>query len=286
MALLHHHPPLLPPRALLLRWAVPIVLLLLALAARDAHGCSGPGTVAGTSVAYTIAAPSALEDGCFGPCDCAVRSAGMTGTFTLRYLGSDPLYAHYAIEDFRAVVATSTGGLGGAIRGSGTYDLGGEVAVMQRLVLDLTLPDGTVRTFDSGTVQGGGAFPGIDASAALHAFACVDTVVHLVAKPSTAGVPGPLPPGGTIAAAPNPFRTGTRVTIRLAAPATLDVTVRDLQGRTVAVLARGLAAAAGATSLAWDGRTRAGTPAKPGAYVVEARTDGGDAIATRLVRVD
>jgi hypothetical protein len=286
MSLLHPHPPLLPPRSLLLRWAVPIVLLLLAFAAREAHGCMGPGTVAGSTAAYTITAPSAYEVGCFGPCDCAVHEAPMTGTFTLRYLGSDPLYSHYAIEAFAASIAASATTSGGAVTGSGTYDLGGEVAVMQRLVLDLKFADGTVRRFDSGTVQGGGGFPGIDASAALHGFACVDTVVRLVAKPSTAGVPGPLPPGGTVAALPNPFRSSTRVALTLAAPATLDVVVRDAQGRSIAVLARGLVAGAGTTWLAWDGATRGGTRARPGTYVLEARRADGHVLTARLVRLE
>jgi hypothetical protein len=94
---------------------------------------------------YRLNPPSTYEVGCHDPCDCLLRQDPAAGTFVLTFTGSDPLFDHYAVSD----VQWAAGGRD--IRGSGTYRIGGEVAVLQQMELDLTA-DGRTTHFDSGLV--------------------------------------------------------------------------------------------------------------------------------------
>jgi hypothetical protein len=69
------------------------------------------------------------------------------------------------------------------------------------------------------------------------------------------------------AAAPNPFRTGTRVTVTVPVAAELRARVVDAAGRTLRRLAGGRREA-GAHEVVWDGRTSEGRPAVAGMYFV------------------
>jgi YVTN family beta-propeller protein len=88
---------------------------------------------------------------------------------------------------------------------------------------------------------------------------------------------GVTPEGATATglrgARPNPFRGGTAIEWSLARDAQVDLTVFDVLGREVRVLARG-AATAGAHRIAWDGRGPNGRSVGAGLYFARLRVDG------------
>jgi hypothetical protein len=83
-----------------------------------------------------------------------------------------------------------------------------------------------------------------------------------------------------VGAQPNPFRSQTSVRFALDRPGTVKLSVFDVQGRLVNVLAqRGFAA--GAHSVDWDGRRADGAAAAAGTYFVT--MEAGDLRSTRKV---
>jgi hypothetical protein len=104
--------------------------------------------------------------------------------------------------------------------------------------------------------------------------------------PSTTGVePGPLAGGAiALAAAPNPVRRGSSVTVRLSAAEGVAVTLDafDARGRRVARLFAG--EATGGRSVAWDGNDADGRAVPAGIYWLRlaARSGAGEA-TTRIV---
>ena len=65
---------------------------------------------------------------------------------------------------------------------------------------------------------------------------------------------------------PNPFASRTSIGFDLARPASVTLTVFDVTGRAVRVLAAGAAMEAGRHHAEWDGRDDAGTPLGAGLY--------------------
>src|SRR6185503_14028820 len=111
-----------------------------------------PGAVlaqgpAPSTVAYVLGSDSQFETGCFGPCACPILGTPLTGTFDLTFDHSDPLFEYYRVTDVRWSLPQRGGT---PITGSGTYRVGGEVAVQQQMILDLTAGSQPVRHFDSG----------------------------------------------------------------------------------------------------------------------------------------
>ena len=243
--------------------------------------------LAGTSraaapVPYELSDPSRLTWGCMGPCACPVFFTGaVKGGMTLALDGVSPLYTHYAVTDIAwSYVVPGTSRVA-HVTGRGGYQVGGEFAVMQRMVLDL-VTDGTLEQhFDSGFVPGGGGFPAIDIEVHVHVNECIDSVFHVVASPATASA-GSRPPGIRIAAAPNPTRAGVEVVVALPEAGRATVEVLDVHGRALVTLADG-ALPEGETPLQWDGRTRSGGDAGVGVFWVRVRT-GSRAVASRIVR--
>lgn len=72
---------------------------------------------------------------------------------------------------------------------------------------------------------------------------------------------------------PNPFNPRTTVGFRLAARSPVRLTVHDLAGRLVAVLAEGVLGA-GDHAVSWDGRDQGGGAASAGVYVARLRVGG------------
>jgi len=99
------------------------------------------------------------------------------------------------------------------------------------------------------------------------------------------GVTDVAPTGGGLLAmsapAPNPTRGATALTLTLARPAQVRVSVEDVAGRTVCVLAQG-AMAAGKRELRWDGRAASGRAAAPGVYWCHFVADG-VSVSTRSI---
>lgn len=232
---------------------------------------------------YLLEPPSAYNVGCYGPCDCAVRSAPMIGGFHLRFVSVDPLFTNYAVEDFRASVKPDSALF--ELQGVGEYRIGGEFALTQQLRLTLRYPDGTLQRFDSGLVPGGTGFPSIRISAAAHGFACTDTVIDVVAKPLTAGVPTPDGARAALRATPNPFRNETTIECILPHPARISLAIVDLQGREVVSLAHGLRLDAGSHALRWEGRNGDRSPVRAGVYLAILHLPG-STVTQRLVRLE
>jgi hypothetical protein len=86
-----------------------------------------------------------------------------------------------------------------------------------------------------------------------------------------------------IAGAPNPFRGGTTLRLRLAGPGSVRLSVHDLSGRAVARLLDG-EMRSGSSELAWMGVDDLGRALPAGTYVLRLATPRGVA-ATKLVRM-
>ena len=224
------------------------------------------GTVTGTLYALS-SPPSEFTWGCFGPCACPVMiRSPLDGSFVLRFSHADPLYNYYDVASVNWEVPDIVAPIG--IAGDGSYRIGGEVALVQQLTLDLSFNHGPAQHFDSGLEPVGAAFPAISTGISLHAGFCLDTVIVVEAKPlGTAGVAGPSATPW-LAVAPNPFAARSRIAFDLPRAGPVDVDVIDLAGRRVRTLAHREWRDAGAQSLIWDGRLESGVDAPPGLYRV------------------
>ena len=238
-------------------------------------------------IQYSLFKSSDFGYGCDGPCACPFFFAGgLHGTFTFYRTGVDPLYTHYALLNIRWFYQVPGTGLGATITGHGTYDIGGEVAAMQRMQLDVVtevkpltfgrVPVGAAagdvlpQHFDSGLVPVRAQFPAIDIDVRVAVNACIDSVLNVVAGPQ--GTES-VPPGGPmlqLTTSPNPTHAGADVVLALSEAESGDVTVLNVSGQSVAVLASG-ALPAGENRWHWDGRTASGTDAGPGVFWVRAR---------------
>ena len=220
-----------------------------------------------------VTPPSQLQAGCFGPCECAVTTQPTFGSFDLVETGVDPLYTHYAIQRFIASFNNGPGAV--SIVGSGTYRIGGEFALMQEMTLDLQVWGGPVQHFDSGLVPVRAPFPEISVSCPLHGFACHDSVVMVDAKADDPAGAGPQPPrAGIEAVVPNPFRSGASVVLGLDRPGPVELSVLDLSGRRVRVLASAFMDG-GPRTLVWDGHGDDGRASPAGLYWLVLRWAGG-----------
>ncbi len=238
-----------------------------------------PGTAAlaqppvGTPTRYLLTQGTELEIGCQDPCACPVFMRGpITGSFTRNEREPQPLFRRFDIEDVDWILSDTSPAL--RIVGSGSYAVGGEFALEQRLVLDLKIGENDPQHFESGRQLTTNVFPAIDASAAVHAFACYDTVLRLHAKPlgPIVGTPGESP--GIRRVVPNPFAGSARIELELAREGALDLRIFDVSGREVADLGRGRRSEAGPLVLSWNGRASDGRDAPAGAYLLRLEAPG------------
>ena len=158
-----------------IRWVAGVGLAMLV-------AWPGSATVPGL---YTLAQDSSYQEGCFPPCMCPLTVAQpVQGTFVLQLANSDPLFAVYALTDVRWRIVRD--GAETEVTGAGAYRVGGEVAVMQQLTLDLQVGSDPVAHFDSGLVAGGGAFPDLAAVVSMNGMFCYDRVFRVHAQPAQA----------------------------------------------------------------------------------------------------
>jgi len=105
--------------------------------------------------------------------------------------------------------------------------------------------------------------------------------VWLALDPENTSAAGPPPRSPALVARPNPFTPRTTLHFRLPAPAPVELTVLDINGRRVRTLIRD-PRAAGEMAIVWDGRDDAGRPLASGIYL--ARLSGPGLLArTKLV---
>src|SRR5256886_8921971 len=153
-----------------------LALLIVATAAAPA------GAQTSSPPLYRLEAGSSFSRGCYGPCECPIfTTQDIRGTYTLALDHVDPLFTWYRVEKVNWVVAL--GGTDTRVTGSGTYRVGGEVALQQQMKLTLTIGDEGAQTFDSGLVSGGGSFPEIDIAMSKNGMSCFDTVIDIRSKP-------------------------------------------------------------------------------------------------------
>jgi hypothetical protein len=256
-----------------MKFLIPVIAILSAVtsfAARSAGAAPADSTIS----AYQLdGGKSSYATGCFGPCACPILESPMQGTFRLKRGSVDPMFQNYDVLDVQW--KTQQDGHVIPITGSGKYRVGGEVAVMQQMTLDLVVGNGPARHFDSGLIQGGGQFPSIDITISLHGETqCTDTVMHVVASPAVAGVEQGLPPYGLRKVIPNPFHGETDFDVRLRESGPVSLTIYDAQGRVVRNLLDLEWLEAGSHVLRWDGRNDAGRDVTTGRYYARLVADG------------
>ncbi len=105
---------------------------------------------------YTLLQDSQLTDDC-PICDRIPIVVPLRGKFDLRLLEENPLFARYGVEN---IDFTATGPLGPnyKVTGQGAYQVGGEVAVVQEMMLEVQIDNGATKTLcyltnETGMVQ-------------------------------------------------------------------------------------------------------------------------------------
>jgi len=140
------------------------------------------GGAANSSVVYQLNADSSFMQGCFPPCLCPVMLGDpVKGTFLLTPMGFDGLFNTYAITNVSWIFWINGTNL--LVTGSGTYKVGGEVALQQELSLALRLGGSTVAQFDSGLVPDSAPFPDIKVTISMNRQVCYDKVFNVNASP-------------------------------------------------------------------------------------------------------
>src|SRR5580765_1672082 len=87
--------------------------------------------------AYLLLHDSYLLDDC-PVCDRISIPVPMRGTFSVRLLGETPISSRYALED----VNFTAGDRPYLVKGGGTFEISGEIAVTVRMSLELQIDDG------------------------------------------------------------------------------------------------------------------------------------------------
>ena len=143
---------------------------------------------------YVLVAGSTFQRGCFEPCECPIGlEQPLAGTFSLLPLSNNSIFAEYGMVDVAWKVQGSSYATppDAPITGAGSYTVGGEFAVQQRMEAELQVADEPPARFDSGLVVGGGGFPGaIDIELSQNGKFCFDTVMHVLAEAQPVPEPG------------------------------------------------------------------------------------------------
>jgi hypothetical protein len=219
---------------------------------------------------YRLEKDAAFETGCFAMCDCPVSIESLTGSFTLRHLAFDGLFDVYEVSDVQWMLPRIPQPV--AITGSGTYRVGGEFAIQERLSLDLSVDGSETRHFDSGLVAGGGEFPRIDIVISLNGLVtCTDTVFDVRAASVTPTSHEVFPTSLQPRVIPSPFHNRTQVLLDLSTSAPVDLQIFDVRGRVVRSLLAGIWLTPGPHTIEWDGRSEDGVECAAGVYIVRSR---------------
>jgi hypothetical protein len=125
-----------------MNWRKQILLAMLLTGALGAN-CS---LVAQTTNAqlYSLLSGSQLVDDC-PMCGRPTILASLTGTFTLSMLDQNPLFTRYQLTNISFHAGAQTG-LEYKVVGTGIYQVGGEVALLQDLFLDVAIDNGSTTT--------------------------------------------------------------------------------------------------------------------------------------------
>jgi hypothetical protein len=138
-----------------------------------------------TPVVYRLGDGSTYQQGCFDPCLCPIMvEVGVTGTFTLTQIDSDPMRKAFDVADVNWSVALGDSDL--HITGKGQYFVGQKDVPVQRLQLELVLGDAAEPTkFDSGWQEvDPKSFPHLNIGVSINNWFCWDTSIVIDAKPA------------------------------------------------------------------------------------------------------
>jgi hypothetical protein len=142
----------------------------------------GPGAEAGSAVRYRLIEGSILIDDCT-ICGRPTIPVPIRGSFWLKPTGENPLFSYYAVRGLRFESSSPYSEYVGWF--SGTYQIGGEVALVQQMTLKGRIGEIAALEFESGQVALQAPFPWIEIDLAqlpptdpLHTFS-----LHLVAMP-------------------------------------------------------------------------------------------------------
>jgi hypothetical protein len=162
--------------------AVLAAALLFVTAAPSFAQTTGP-------VQYQLMDAAEYAEGCFPPCLCPIFvNRDLTGTFVLQYTFSDPAgYDHYDVTNVHWLRGAGT--TVDTITGQGEYRRGGQFALQEQLMLDLSVNGNPPAHFDSGLILAQSAFPNLDLPVSVNGFYCYDTVYTVTASPFEAGSP-------------------------------------------------------------------------------------------------
>lgn len=156
-----------------------ILKTVLAFAVCGALGAASYGQPATIEGLYRLTDEALFQRGCFPPCACPLYEAGLRGTFRLTLKEPGPLYDTYVVTGVNWIAATEPEEL--YITGEGTYRIGGEVALLHRLELDLRVGDEPVTHYDSGWVPVEPGDAAFDITISINGVYCYDTVMRVVA---------------------------------------------------------------------------------------------------------
>ena len=160
---------------------------LLTLGIAACLACAPDGSAAATSSSqttiYRLNPDSTFQQGCFDPCLCPLTpEMPMRGTYGLTLIDSNPLFDTYEVSQVNLIYSPSPE-VDVHITGSGTYTIGGEVAFLQRLELDLNIGDEPTHHFDSSWTSGANEFPAINITVSMNGIFCYDEVLVIQSKP-------------------------------------------------------------------------------------------------------
>jgi hypothetical protein len=142
----------------------------------NAQSAAGP-------VLYRLNPGSYFLRGCFPPCMCPVMiDEPVSGTFLLTPKVANGFSMIYSVTEVHWSIANN--GTNMSVTGSGTYEVGGELAPQQELSLYLQIDDGDLEHFDSGLVTNSVSFPNINISISTNHQYCFDTVFKISASPT------------------------------------------------------------------------------------------------------
>ncbi|HMN39418.1 MAG TPA: hypothetical protein PKE29_01140 [Phycisphaerales bacterium] len=140
----------------------------------------GVGSAAAQPVTYYLRPGSTDQQGCFHLCACFVSSnEPLRGRFDLTPTQPDPVFMNFAVSNvvFRSPAFHQT------FVGSGTYQIGGDPAALQRMRLDLSIDGLDPLHWDSLYQTPAASSPAINAVLTINNYECYDIVLTLKATP-------------------------------------------------------------------------------------------------------
>jgi hypothetical protein len=139
--------------------------------------------VLANEIAPFVLRGSSYQEGCYGPCLCAIVSHPMEGLFGLLPLNETDTGVDFAVVDIGWQVRGSATGSATdrtLVTGYGIYRV--SKSAQQRMILDLIENGRGPTRFDSGNVPGGTDRRRVDVDVAANGFACYDRVYSIHAK--------------------------------------------------------------------------------------------------------